>query len=169
VKVRIGRHLARCCLLPVNLCGPGYNFDPASSNVIPALIRKWVDARDRGQATIAVSGTGSASREFPYVEHAAMGIVLKAEHCDGGDPVDLGIGREITIRELVELIARLTGFTSSIRWHSTKSDGQPRRALDASRVRKAFGFVAGTSFEDGLRWTIEWYEASRASIPKGAR
>jgi GDP-L-fucose synthase len=146
-------------LIPVNLYGPGDNFDLESSHVIPALIRKCVDARDRGDAFIEAWGTGSASREFLYVEDAARGIVLAAEHYDGRDPVNLGVGAEITIRDLTELIARLTGFTGEIRWDHSKPDGQPRRALDTSRARERFGFVAGTSFEDGLRQTIEWYES----------
>jgi GDP-L-fucose synthase len=144
-------------LVPVNLYGPGDNFDPASSHVIPALIKKCLDARDQGDGFIDVWGTGSASREFLYVDDAAEGIVLAAERYDGAEPVNLGVGREITIRELVTLIARLTGFEGEIRWDASKPDGQPRRALDTSRARERFGFVAGTSFEDGLRRTIEWY------------
>jgi len=149
-------------LIPVNLYGPGDNFDPASSHVIPALIKKCVDAVESGAAHIDVWGTGSASREFLYVDDAAEGIVLAAERYDGAEPVNLGTGREITIRELVGLIVRLTGFHGDIRWDPTKPDGQPRRALDTSRARERFGFEAGTSFEDGLRATIDWYEASRA-------
>jgi len=144
-------------LIPVNLYGPGDNVDPASSHVIPALIRKCVEAREAGADHIYVWGTGSASREFLYVDDAAEGIVLAAERYDGAEPVNLGVGREITIRELVTLIARLTGFEGEIRWDASKPDGQPRRALDTSRARERFGFVAGTSFEDGLRRTIEWY------------
>jgi GDP-L-fucose synthase len=149
-------------LIPVNLYGPGDNFDPASSHVIPALIKKSVDARERGDDHIEVWGTGAASREFLYVEDAAEGIVLATERYDGADPVNLGVGQEITIRDLVELIARLTGFTGEIRWDSTKPDGQPRRALDTSRARERFGFEAHTSFEDGLRATIDWYERIRS-------
>jgi GDP-L-fucose synthase len=145
-------------LIPVNLYGPGDNFDPASSHVIPALIKKCVDARTVGAGHIDVWGSGSASREFLYVDDAAEGIALGAERYDGADPVNLGVGREITIRELVELIADLTRFEGEIRWDPTKPDGQPRRALDTSRARERFGFVARTSFEDGLRSTIEWYE-----------
>jgi GDP-L-fucose synthase len=157
-------------LLPVNLYGPGDNFDPASSHVIPALIKKCIDARDRGDEAIEVWGTGSASREFLYVEDAANGIVLAAERYDGREPVNLGVGAEITIRDLVTLIVRLTGFGGGIRWDPSKPDGQPRRALDTSRAREAFGFVARTSFEDGLRATIDWYEANRASNgPSSAR
>src|SRR5665811_1231900 len=141
-------------LLPVNLYGPGDNFNPESSHVIPALIKKCIDARERGEAFIEAWGTGAASREFLYVEDAARGIVLAAERYDGRDPVNLGVGSEITIRDLTELIAHLTGFGGEIRWDPSKPDGQPRRALDTSRARKAFGFTAGTSFEDGLRATI---------------
>jgi GDP-L-fucose synthase len=149
-------------LIPVNLYGPGDNFDPASSHVIPALIKKCVDARERGDDHIEVWGTGSASREFLYVDDAADGIVLATQLYDGGDPVNLGVGREITIRALVELIVRLTGFRGEIRWDPTKPDGQPRRALDTSRARERFGFDAAISFEDGLRETIAWYEGHRA-------
>jgi GDP-L-fucose synthase len=145
-------------LLPVNLYGPGDNFNPESSHVIRALIKKCIDARERGEAFIDVWGTGAASREFLYVDDAARGIVLAAERYDGRDPVNLGVGSEITIRDLTELIARLTGFGGEIRWDHSKPDGQPRRALDTSRARKAFGFTAGTPLEDGLRTPIEWYE-----------
>ena len=148
-------------LLPVNLYGPGDNFDPASSHVIPALIRKCIEARDRGDDFIEVWGTGSASREFLYVDDAANGIVLAAERYDDGAPVNLGVGAEITIRALIELIARLTRFEGELRWDSTKPEGQPRRALDTTRARERFGFSAGTSFDEGLRNTIEWYEATR--------
>jgi GDP-L-fucose synthase len=150
-------------LLPVNLYGPGDNFDPASSHVIPALIKKCLEATERGEAFIDVWGTGSASREFLYVDDAARGIVAAAERYDGRDPVNLGVGAEITIRELTELIARLTGFTGEIRWDPSKPDGQPRRALDTSRARDGFGFVASTPFEDGLRAAIEWYRAQVGS------
>ena len=150
-------------VIPVNLYGPGDNFDPGSSHVIPALIRKCVDAREAGDGFIEVWGTGRASREFLYVEDAAEGIVLATERYDGEDPVNLGVGAEITIRELVETIARLTRFTGEIRWDASKPDGQPRRALDTSRARERFGFVARTSFEVGLQRTIEWYERSRTA------
>ncbi len=145
-------------LIPVNLYGPGDNFDPSSSHVIPALIKKCVDAREAGEDHIEVWGTGAASREFLYVDDAAEGIVLGAERYDGAEPVNLGVGHEITIRDLVELIARLTRFAGEIRWDAAKPDGQPRRALDTSRARERFGFVATTGFEDGLRRTIGWYE-----------
>ncbi|MDQ2854159.1 MAG: GDP-L-fucose synthase [Chloroflexota bacterium] len=148
-------------LIPVNLYGPGDNFDPASSHVIPALIKKCVDAREAGADHIEVWGTGAASREFLYVDDAAEGIVLAAERYEGADPVNLGVGHEITIRDLVELIVRLTGFAGETRWDPSKPDGQPRRALDTSRAREQFGFVATTGFEDGLRRTIDWYEQTR--------
>lgn len=150
-------------LIPANLYGPGDNFDPRSSHVIPALIKKCIDARDAGAPSIEVWGTGSASREFLYVDDAAEGIVLAAECYDDPEPVNLGVGHEITIRELAQLIARLTGFAGEIRWDPSKPDGQPRRALDTSRARERFGFEARTPLEEGLRRTIEWYEGSRAS------
>ncbi len=147
-------------LVPVNLYGPGDNFDPASSHVIPAIIKKCVDAIESGADHIDVWGTGAASREFLYVDDAAEGIVLAAEKYDGPDPVNLGVGQEITIRELVELIANVTAFTGEIRWDTTKPDGQPRRALDTSRARELFGFAARRPWEDGLRRTITWYETA---------
>ena len=152
-------------LIPVNLYGPGDNFDPASSHVIPALIKKCLDAREAGDDHITVWGTGAASREFLYVDDAAEAIVLAAERYDGADPVNLGVGHEITILELVELIVRLTGFEGELRWDASKPDGQPRRALDTSRAKEGFGFEAKTSFEDGLRRTIAWYGATRGSDP----
>jgi GDP-L-fucose synthase len=155
-------------LLPVNLYGPGDNFDPHGSHVIPALIKKCIDARDAGQPSIDVWGTGAASREFLYVEDAAEGIVLAAERYDGSEPVNLGAGREIAIRELVDIIVRLTGFQGTIRWDASKPDGQPRRALDTSRARERFGFEARTPFEEGLRRTIDWYERNRAGAPPPA-
>ena len=149
-------------LLPVNLYGPRDNFDPASSHVIPALIKKCVDAIERGDSTVEVWGTGKATREFLYVEDAAEGIVLAAEQYDGGDPVNLGAGFEISIFDLATLIARLTGFTGTIAWDASKPDGQPRRSLDTSRAERAFGFRARTSFEEGLRKTIDWYVGVRS-------
>ena len=150
-------------LIPVNLYGPGDNFDPSSSHVIPALIKKCVDARDNGADHIEVWGTGAASREFLYVDDAAEGIVLGTERYDGPEPVNLGVGQEITIRDLVSLIVRLTGYGGEVRWDETKPDGQPRRALDTSRAQALFGFQAKTSFEVGLRRTIDWYEQHRVS------
>jgi GDP-L-fucose synthase len=148
-------------LIPVNLYGPGDNFDPATSHVIPALIKKCMDARNSGADHIDVWGTGLASREFLHVDDAAEGIVLATERYDGADPVNLGVGREITIRDLVALIAQLTGFNGEVRWDESKPDGQPRRALDTTRARERFGFAAKTSFEEGLRTTIDWYDRSR--------
>jgi len=145
-------------LLPVNLYGPRDNFDPRSSHVIPALVRKCVEARRQNAPYIEAWGTGSASREFLYVEDAAEGIALTLEKYDSPEPMNLGSGREITIKALTELIARLTGFTGEIRWDPSKPDGQPRRCLDVSRARKEIGFVAGTPFEEGLQRTIAWFE-----------
>ena len=144
-------------LLPVNLYGPRDNFDPQSSHVIPALIRKCVDAVQQRAPEIVVWGTGRATREFLYVEDAAEAILLAAEGYDGPEPVNLGTGSEISIQDLVGLIARQTGFTGRIVWDAAKPDGQPRRMLDTARAAEYFGFVAKTSFEDGLRKTIEWY------------
>ena len=149
-------------LIPVNLYGPGDNFDPASSHVIPALIKKCVDAIERDDDHIDVWGTGSASREFLYVDDAAEAIALATERYDDADPVNLGTGRELTIRDLVDLIVSITGFRGEVRWDPSKPDGQPRRALDTSRARERFGFVAKTSFEEGLRATIRWYEGIRS-------
>ena len=146
-------------LLPVNLYGPRDNFDLQSSHVIPALIRKFVAARESGSRYVEVWGTGSASREFLYVEDAATAIVLATERYDDPDPVNVGAGREVTIRELVEMIGGLTGFAGEIRWDTTKPDGQPRRMLDTRRARERFGFEAEVGLEDGLRRTIDWWDA----------
>lgn len=148
-------------LLPVNLYGPGDNFDLQTSHVIPALIRKVVEANERGDNHIVAWGTGLASREFLYVDDAAEGIVLATERYDGPEPVNLGAGREITIRELVEAVARLCGYAGEIRWDASQPDGQPRRMLDTSRAKRLFGFEAKTEFEAGLQATIGWYLASR--------
>ncbi len=137
--------------------GPGDNFDPASSHVIPALIKKCVDAREANEPFIDVWGTGSASREFIYVEDAARGIVLGAERYNGVEPVNLGTGEEITIRDLVNLIVSLTDYQGEIRWDPTKPDGQPRRALDTSRARESFDFQAESGFRTGLESTVAWY------------
>jgi GDP-L-fucose synthase len=144
-------------LLPVNLYGPRDNFDPESSHVIPALIRKCLEAQARGDDRIVVWGTGKATREFLYVEDAADGILQAAERHNQSDAVNLGSGMEISIRDLVNLIARLTEFQGEIVWDSTKPDGQPRRCLDTSKAERMFGFRASTAFEEGLRRTIEWY------------
>jgi GDP-L-fucose synthase len=151
-------------LLPVNLYGPADNFKPESSHVIPALIKKCVDARERNDKFIECWGTGNPTREFLYVEDAAEGILLAAEHYDKPDPINLGSGREISIRDLVNLVARLTGFSGEIRWDSTKPDGQPRRCLDVQKAAREFNFRAATSFEDGLRETIRWYEQNSKNI-----
>lgn len=148
-------------LLPVNLFGPRDNFDLRTSHVIPALVRKCIEARDRGDSEIVAWGTGSASREFLYVEDAAEGLVLAMEQYDKPEPVNLGSGREISIRDLTELIARLANFKGKITWDTTKPDGQPRRCLDVSRAQREFGFAAKMPFEEGLRRTIEWFEKAR--------
>jgi GDP-L-fucose synthase len=153
-------------LLPVNLYGPGDNFDPASSHVIPALIKKCVDARASGADEIVVWGDGSPTREFLYVADAADGIRLAAERYAGADPVNLGSAFEISIKDLVTTIARLTGFTGQIVWDTTKPNGQPRRKLDTRRAETLFGFHSHTDFEAGLRQTIEWY---RGQLAEGAR
>src|SRR5690349_14213699 len=146
-------------LLPANLYGPGDNFDLETSHVIPALIRKCVEARRAGKPFIEAWGTGTASREFLYVEDCAEGIMRASRGYDESAPVNLGNGREVLIKELVETIARLTRFEGEIRWQPGKPDGQPRRCLDVTRALEKFGFRAETSLEEGLRRTIEWYEA----------
>jgi GDP-L-fucose synthase len=154
-------------LLPVNLYGPGDNFDPASSHVIPALIKKCVEARDAGVPFIEVWGDGSPTREFLYASDAARGIALAAERYDGDAPVNLGSAFEISIRDLVETIARVTGFKGEIRWDASKPNGQPRRKLDTTRAQELFGFEAQTSFEEGLRETVAWYEAEGRKLEAG--
>lgn len=151
-------------LLPVNLYGPGDNFDLEDSHVIPALIRKCVEASDSGSEEITVWGTGTPTREFLYVEDCSRGIVQAARHYDEPDPVNLGSGEEISIKELVNLIARISGFEGKIRWDSTRPDGQPRRCLDTQRAGK-FGFTAEIPFEDGLTRTVQWYKDNRDRIP----
>jgi GDP-L-fucose synthase len=150
-------------LLPVNLYGPGDNFDPRSSHVIPALIKKCVDAVQQGGEEIIVWGTGAATREFFYVEDAAEAIVLATEKYDKSDPVNIGAGFEISIRDLVTLIIELTGFRGRIVWDMTKPDGQPRRMLDTTRAFSEFGFRARTDFRAGLTKTIAWYRAAHAA------
>ena len=147
-------------LLPVNLYGAGDNFDPKSSHVIPALIKKCVDAIDSGADHIDCWGTGKVSREFIYAADAAEGILLATEHYNGPEPVNIGAGFEITIKELAEKIVELTGFRGKIRWDSSKPDGQPRRCLDTSKAKELFGFEAKTDFDEGLKATIDWYKAS---------
>lgn len=146
-------------LLPVNLYGPRDNFDLQSSHVIPALIRKCIEARDAGAEHIDAWGDGTPSREFLHARDAAEGILSAAERYNGADPVNLGTGHEITIRDLVEMVARLTGFTGEIRWQADQPNGQPRRRLDVSRARERFGWSARIPFEEGLRETIAWYES----------
>jgi GDP-L-fucose synthase len=147
-------------LLPANLYGPGDNFDLEQSHVVPALIRKCIEARRGGADFVEVWGSGTASREFLYAEDCAAGIVLAAARYDEGEPVNLGNGREVVIRDLVETIVRLTGFEGGVKWQSDKPDGQPRRQLDTRRALEKFGFEAQTSLEQGLRQTIEWYETT---------
>jgi len=145
-------------LLPVNMYGPRDNFDLQSSHVIPALIRKSLEAQERGDPELAVWGDGSPTREFVYVEDAAEGILLAAEKYDGSEPVNIGSGYEISIKDLAEMITRLTGFEGKLFWDTSKPNGQPRRGLDVSRAEEYFGFRAQMSFEEGLRRTIEWYK-----------
>ena len=149
-------------LLPVNLYGPGDNFDPASSHVIPALIKKCADAIETGADHIDCWGTGRVSREFIYAADAAEGILLATEHYNGDEPVNIGAGFEITIKDLAEKIAELTGFEGELRWDSSKPDGQPRRCLDTSRAKEYFGFEARTDFDEGLEATIKWYREQLA-------
>ena len=148
-------------LLPVNLYGPGDNFNPKSSHVIPALIRKCLEAKDQGAEQIIAWGDGSPTREFIYVEDAAEGIVLATEKYDGSEPVNIGSSFEISIKDLTEKIARMTGFEGKIVWDTTKPNGQPRRKLDTSRADQYFGFEAKTDFEQGLQKTIDWYIKNR--------
>ena len=151
-------------LLPVNLYGPRDNFNLVTSHVIPALIRKCIEAQTRRDKEVILWGDGSPTREFLYVEDAAEGITLAAEHYNGSEPVNLGSGYEISIKDLAELIARLTGFSGRLVWDTSKPNGQPRRALDVSRAEQFFGFRARMPFEEGLRRTIEWYRP-RAAQP----
>lgn len=152
-------------LIPVNLYGPGDNFDPHSSHVIPALIRKCIEAQRTGAASIEVWGTGTPTREFLYVDDAARGIALAAERYDKPEPVNLGTSDEISIRDLVALIAELTGFEGEIVYDKSKPDGQPRRKLDVERAKREFGFVAQTPFRSGLQRTVEWFQtAPEASL-----
>lgn len=148
-------------LLPVNLYGPGDNFNPRSSHVIPALIRKCVEAQEQGQDHIVVWGDGSPTREFIYVKDAARGIALASERYNESEPVNIGSGFEISIKDLAEKIARLTGFEGELVWDTSKPNGQPRRALDISRAKEKFGFEARTDFDEGLQETIDWFIANR--------
>lgn len=156
-------------LLPVNLYGPGDNFDPASSHVIPALIKKFTNAKSNNEPSVEVWGTGAASREFLYIDDAARGLVLAAERYNKSEPVNLGSGMEITIRDLAGLIQELTGYAGTIRWDRSKPDGQPRRCLDVSRAKKEFGFEAQMPFHEGLKRTIDWYLQHNKDKPPGTR
>jgi GDP-L-fucose synthase len=149
-------------LLPVNLYGPGDNFDLHTSHVIPAMIRKFLEAKVAGQEEVLLWGDGSPTREFLFVEDAAEGLILAAEKYDGPEPVNLGSGKEISIRDLAEVVGRLSGFRGRVAWDTTKPNGQPRRALDTSRAEAYFGFRARTSFEEGLKQTIQWYLEQRS-------
>ncbi len=149
-------------LLPVNLYGPGDNFEPATSHVIPALIKKCVDAIETGANHIVCWGTGQVSREFIHAADAAEGILMATEHYNGAEPVNIGAGAEITIRDLAEKIAELTGFEGEIRWDASKPDGQPRRCLNTTKAKACFGFAARTPLEAGLRETIAWYKEARS-------
>ena len=151
-------------LLPVNLYGPGDNFDLASSHVIPALIRKFLEAQQRGERSVPCWGTGSATREFLYVDDCADGIVLASECYDDPEPVNLGSGREISIRELAELIAKTVGYEGELAWDPSQPDGQPRRCLDTARARERFGFEARTSLEEGIARTVAWYRENAAAV-----
>ncbi len=153
-------------LLPVNLYGPGDNFDPVSSHVIPALIKKMVDAKESGAPEVVVWGTGNASREFLYVDDAADGIILATERYDDSEPVNLGSGKEITIKVLAMTIADLVGYKGLIIWDSSRPDGQPRRRLDVSKAKDKFGFVSKTSFTEGLRKTVDWYIKNQVNTSK---
>ena len=151
-------------LLPVNLYGPGDNFDLQSSHVIPALIRKFVEAKATGSPNVVLWGDGSATREFLYVEDAAAGLVLAAERYNGDQPVNLGSGQEISIRDLAELIKAEVGYQGLIRWDTSQPNGQPRRCLDVSRARELFGFVAHTSLREGIAKTVAWFLAHQSSV-----
>ena len=153
-------------LIPTNLYGPGDKFHPSVSHVIPARIKRCVEAKERGESTMDVWGTGRASREYLYVEDAAEAIVMAAEHYEGTDPVNLGTNHEVTIRETVELIAQMVGYEGELVWDTIKPDGQPRRRVDPSRAEQLFGWTARMPFEQGLRNTIDWYLANRAEAER---
>ncbi len=155
-------------LLPVNLYGPRDNFNLRTSHVIPALIRKALEAKQRGDAELPVWGDGSPTREFLYVEDAASGIITAAEKYNGSEPVNLGSGYEISIKDLAEMIVRLTGYDGKIAWQTDKPNGQPRRGLDVSRARDYFGWQAQVPFEEGIRRTIEWYQTQRQPLAAGS-
>jgi GDP-L-fucose synthase len=154
------------CLLPVNLYGPHDNFDLETSHVIPAIIRKFVDARAAGQRTVSLWGDGSPTREFLYVEDCASALAMAAERYDSSEPVNVGAGFEISIREVASMVAKITGFEGEIRWDTRRPNGQPRRMLDTTRARERFGFAAHTTLEDGLARTVAWYKANASSIAR---
>jgi GDP-L-fucose synthase len=156
-------------VLLVNLYGPGDNFDPERSHVIPALIRKCVEAAEQGHASVEVWGTGKATREFLYVDDAAEGLVRAFERLEDSEPINLGAGAEISIRDLAHTIATLSGFRGTLTWNTSQPDGQPRRCLDTSRAERLLGWKASTSFDEGLRRTIEWFRAHRGSEREGVR
>jgi len=156
-------------LLPVNLYGPWDNFDPESSHVIPALVRKVLEAKQSGADHFTCWGTGNATREFLFVEDCARAILMATERYHGREPVNLGSGMEISIRELAEIIAKEVGFHGEIRWDATKPDGQPRRCLDTKQAKELFGFEARTSFREGLRKTIDWYISKGNGNAQGNR
>ena len=151
-------------LFPVNLYGPGDNFDMQTSHVIPALIRKCMEAKERGDGRVVLWGDGSPSREFLYVDDAARAILLAAEHYNGNEPINLGTGHEITIQALAHLIADAVGFTGEIVWDTAKPNGQPRRCLEVSRAKQLFGFESTTAFTDGIQKTVSWFQANRARV-----
>jgi GDP-L-fucose synthase len=153
-------------LFPVNLYGPRDNFDLQSSHVIPAMIRKFVSARERGDKEVVLWGDGSATREFLYVEDAADGIMLAAERYDSSEPVNLGSGHEMAIRDLAQIIARACRFEGKFVWDTSKPNGQPRRQLDVTRARERFGFEARTPFDRGVATTVSWYEEHQKEIEK---
>lgn len=157
------------CVIPTNLYGPGDHFHPSVSHVIPALIKKCVEAKERGEKTVSVWGTGTASRDYLYATDAAEAIVLAAQLRNSAEPLNLGNNREVTIRETVETIARIVGFTGTLVWDASKPDGQPRRRVDASRAERELGWHASTPFETGLRNTVEWYLAHREAAEKAPR
>lgn len=156
-------------VLPVNLYGPGDNFDLEHSHVIAALVRKMVEARRAGAPSVEIWGTGKISREFLYVEDCAEALVLAAEKYDGAEPVNLGAGREVTIAELADMIRAATGYSGKLEWNTSKPDGQPRRSLDTSRARELFGFSARTSLEEGIRRTVAWFEAHHRDAAASGR
>jgi GDP-L-fucose synthase len=156
-----------CCLPKWLIEETKDNFDPRTSHVIPALIKKFLEAKTRGERTVTCWGTGPASREFLYVEDAAEAMVLAAKHYNYPEPVTLGAGHEITIRQLAELLRELTGFEGELEWDATQPDGQPRRSLDVSRAKREFGFLAKTSLADGLRHTIEWSQTYKMPLLRG--